>query len=403
MMITVSISGRDVSVYVGDELRGSATLSTRLPRRMRHNNYVGAAHHAPFQQKAGGITMAIAEFRLYDRSLSANEVSALFADPASECCISAGLKDAYGVDDMDLSAEAMGSAAPSTVVITPSEQRASTHAGSAQGCVSDTAATTRQLDFCGEITTVSDCSGVISDGIGPYASSLECGVRLNGFIGSTYTLTFDEFETEQGVDFLRVYDGPSSDAPRLAELSGKTTPTEITSTGRTMYLQFTSNDNTPAVGFRVAFSCAGTLIEYWKPADVAVPLESAVMSPVVQADATTECLADVLMSVQCCADAAMSCANARVTEVGLSAQLLRGTLPEAINGTFGCTAVTEAARQLALWHVACWAEPVASAARPPTEPQPVLHAGPWEPGGDPGRHDAHEDFRHRYEQRRTVV
>jgi hypothetical protein len=156
-------------------------------------------------------------------------------------------------------------------------------------------------------------------------------VRLNGFIGSTYTLTFDEFETEQGVDFLRVYDGPSSDAPPLAELSGKTTPTEIFSTGRTMYLQVHSNDNTPAVGFRVAFSCAGTLIEYWKPADVAISLQTAVMSsPVVQADATTECLADVLMSVQCCADATMSCANARVTEVGLSAQSLRGTLPEAM-------------------------------------------------------------------------
>ena len=63
------------------------------------------------------------------------------------------------------------------------------------------AATTRQLDICGEITTVSDCSGVISDGIGPYADSLDCGVRLNGYIGSTYTLTFDEFETQQDVDF----------------------------------------------------------------------------------------------------------------------------------------------------------------------------------------------------------
>ena len=332
LMVTLSVSGRDVSVYAGDELRGGATLGTRLPRMMRHNNYVGAAHHAPFQQKAGGITMAIADFRLYDRSLSAIEVSALFADPATECCISAGLKDAYGVDDMDLSAHAMGSAVPSAVTIVPTERQASTHEGSnAQGCVSDTAATIRQLDMCGEITTVSDCSGVISDGTGPYANSLACGVRLNGYIGSTYTLTFDEFETQQGVDFLRVYNGLSSDAPLLAELSGKVTPAPIVSTSNTLYLQFTTNDNTPAVGFRVAFSCTGTLIEYWKPADVAIPLETAVIST-LQADATTECLTDVLMSVQCCADATLPCANARVVSVGLSGQSpgLRGSIPDAM-------------------------------------------------------------------------
>ena len=334
MMVTVTVSGRDVSVYVDDELRGGAMLTTRLPRMMRHNNYVGAAHHAPFQQKAGGITMAIADFRLYDRSLSSSEVSALFADPVSECCISAGLKDAYGVNDMDLSAQAMGSATPSAAMIIPSERSASTHGGSgAQGCESDTAATTRQLDICGEITTVSDCSGVISDGIGPYANSLDCSVQLNGFIGSTYTLTFDEFETQQGVDFLRVYDGLSSDALLLAELSGKATPAPIVSTGNTLYLQFTTNDNTPAVGFRVAFSCTGTLIEYWKPANVAIPLDVALMSTtVVQSDTTTKCLTNVLMRVQCCADATLSCANARVVEIGLSGQSpgLRGSIPEAI-------------------------------------------------------------------------
>ena len=42
------------------------------------------------------------------------------------------------------------------------------------------------------------------------------------------------------------------------------------------------------------------------------------------------------MSVQCCADAAMSCANARVTEVGLSGQNpgLRGSMPHAM-GSLG--------------------------------------------------------------------
>ena len=123
-------------MYSGDEQRGSALLSTRLPRMLRHNNYVGAAHHAPYQQKAGGITMAIADFRLWDRSLSSGEVSALFADPASECCIGAGLKDAYGVHDLDLSLEAMRPDQPSAVAITPLEQHAGSDAGMRQQAAS---------------------------------------------------------------------------------------------------------------------------------------------------------------------------------------------------------------------------------------------------------------------------
>ena len=42
------------------------------------------------------------------------------------------------------------------------------------------------------------------------------------------------------------------------------------------------------------------------------------------------CLSGVLLSVQCCADEELLCANARVTGLRLSGQQLRGSLPEAI-------------------------------------------------------------------------
>jgi Leucine-rich repeat (LRR) protein len=45
-------------------------------------------------------------------------------------------------------------------------------------------------------------------------------------------------------------------------------------------------------------------------------------------------LSDVLLSVQCCADAELSCANARVTGIGLSKHQLRGSLPEQL-GSLG--------------------------------------------------------------------
>ena len=42
------------------------------------------------------------------------------------------------------------------------------------------------------------------------------------------------------------------------------------------------------------------------------------------------CLANMLLSVQCCADTESDCANARVIGLGLSGQQLRGTLPMAL-------------------------------------------------------------------------
>ena len=77
------------------------------------------------------------------------------------------------------------------------------------------------------------------------------------------------------------------------------------------------------------------MVEYWKPSDVAMALEIGTMSePVQQAESSTVCLTGVLMSVQCCAEATMSCANARATDVGLSDHSLRGSIPEAM-GRFG--------------------------------------------------------------------
>jgi hypothetical protein len=306
MMVTLSVSGSQVRVFRGDTQHGSALLNTRLPRMLRQSNYIGACHHAPYQQKARGIhvAMAIADFRLFDRSLSASEVSALFADPASECCIGAGLKDAFGIHDLDLSLEVLRIASPSAVIITPSEPPKAGSDPSVQAC--ETAVTVQQLDICGEIRTTSDCTGDISDGVGSYGNSVDCELKLEGFIGSTYSLKFDEFDTEAELDWLKIYDGASAEAPLVAELSGTALPAQIVSTGRTLYLHFHTNDNTAGVGFRASFSCVGVPLEYWRPSSVAVPLEPGIISQrISQADSSTACLSDVLMSVQCCADAIM--------------------------------------------------------------------------------------------------
>ena len=95
------------------------------------------------------------------------------------------------------------------------------------------------------------------------------------------------------------------------------------------------SDNAQAPGFRASFVCGGEPVEYWKPSDVATVLEMGeTVNGLAPSSVHAQCLDGVLLSVQCCADAATDCANARVISLGLSGQQLRGSLPEAI-GSLG--------------------------------------------------------------------
>ena len=201
-----------------------------------------------------------------------------------------------------------------------------------QPCSSAESSTSvREVDICGDITTISECNGMLSDGVGPYDASVDCAVRLSGYRGGRYTLSFEEFQTEAGVDVLSVHDGSSADAPVLGTFSGADLPPTFTSSGSDLYLRFTTNDIVQDGGFRVAFNCFGDPVEYWKPADVATQLRvGETVHTLPPSSLHAECLGNVLLSVQCCADAEADCANARVTSLRLPNAELRGTLPEAI-------------------------------------------------------------------------
>ena len=81
-------------------------------------------------------------------------------------------------------------------------------------------------------------------------------------------------------------------------------------------------------GFRLHFECLGSPLEYWNPAVVAIPMSAEPLPQMSLRAQQTACVSDVLMSVSCCSDAELSCANARVTELALSGSQLRGSLPD---------------------------------------------------------------------------
>ena len=63
-------------------------------------------------------------------------------------------------------------------------------------------------------------------------------------------LTFNTFDTEEGADFVRAWDGVdmSSDEDLLVEWSG-VDPPDVLSTGNALFLSFASNSNVTDSGF----------------------------------------------------------------------------------------------------------------------------------------------------------
>jgi len=75
--------------------------------------------------------------------------------------------------------------------------------------------------------------------------------------GDLVTVTFTSFNTESGVDLLKVYDGPNATSPLLATLSGATIPPAITASSATGSLTFvfTSNNTTNNAGWASNVTC----------------------------------------------------------------------------------------------------------------------------------------------------
>ena len=100
-------------------------------------------------------------------------------------------------------------------------------------------------------TSQVDCSlGVCSCGAGNdqtsscsigYGDNLECGKHIRAPAGQTVSLLFTQFNLEQDADFVRVYDGRDGNAPVLGEFTGDHTPPLVSSTGRDMFVQFTTD------------------------------------------------------------------------------------------------------------------------------------------------------------------
>jgi hypothetical protein len=111
--------------------------------------------------------------------------------------------------------------------------------------------------YCNGTDTLTALDGTIDDGSGPihnYMNNASCSWLIAPFDTiSKITLTFTDFHTEEGVDFVRVYNGKDETAPLLGAFSGSTIPNTIVANGKYMYITFSSNDEHTFGGFQADY------------------------------------------------------------------------------------------------------------------------------------------------------
>jgi cubilin len=99
-------------------------------------------------------------------------------------------------------------------------------------------------------------SGIFNDNSGDlnYPSNADCQKLIAPGDAYNITLTFTEFDLENGNDFVRIYDGSTTGDALLGEFSGTSLPDPVTSSGSTMLIHFTSNSNVQASGWEASYT-----------------------------------------------------------------------------------------------------------------------------------------------------
>lgn len=126
--------------------------------------------------------------------------------------------------------------------------------------------------YCSGLTTLTAASGAFDDGSGGsnYGNDSDCRWLISPSGASSVSLTFSSFDTEDGYDFVRVYDGNSTNDPLLGEYCGSAIPPALTSSGGQMLVCFTSDYDITAAGFSASYTSGGTGINEFSQEKVSI-------------------------------------------------------------------------------------------------------------------------------------
>ena len=123
--------------------------------------------------------------------------------------------------------------------------------------------TTTSPTYCSGMPVLTEPSGTISDGSNSfnYNNNSICMWRIEPDWASDITLNFLEFDTEEGADLVKVYDGNYQPPILLGEFSGSDIPAPVTATSGMMFITFNSNSSTTAGGWEAYYEINNVGVE----------------------------------------------------------------------------------------------------------------------------------------------
>ncbi|MFY9308972.1 MAG: CUB domain-containing protein [Bacteroidia bacterium] len=111
--------------------------------------------------------------------------------------------------------------------------------------------------YCSGQNTLTAASGNFSDGSGNsnnYGDNANCSWLIEPVGASTITVSFSAFDTEAGMDFVKIYDNSVSPASQIASFSGNSLPSATTVNSGSVLVEFTSNNTTTAPGWDASYT-----------------------------------------------------------------------------------------------------------------------------------------------------
>ncbi len=99
-------------------------------------------------------------------------------------------------------------------------------------------------------------TGTFDDGSGDanYINNADCKWLIQPGVNNPISIDFSKMDLENGVDFVKVYDGATTSANLLGSLSGNNIPSTLYSTGGSVLVHFTSNGSGNAGGWELIYS-----------------------------------------------------------------------------------------------------------------------------------------------------
>ena len=116
---------------------------------------------------------------------------------------------------------------------------------------------TPTIPLCSGLTVLNSITGFFDDGSPPlrnYVENSNCQWLIQPTGATSVDLQFNYFATEANWDFVNVYQGINSNGVLLGSFSGSTIPPTVTSTTGSMFVEFTTDNNTNTTGWEGSYT-----------------------------------------------------------------------------------------------------------------------------------------------------